>query len=85
MYDCAMSEWNYTKCSKPFESEAEAREHMLARDFAGWILKRESGYAAVCPTYPAGYYPDAEVVAEIENSKRDLAKAKGSLPLANCC
>jgi hypothetical protein len=58
---------------------------MLSKDFAGWILKRENGYAAVCPTYPAGYYPDAVVVAEIENSKRELAKATRGLPLSDCC
>ncbi len=80
-----MSEWNYTKCSKPFESEAEAIEFMKSRDFAGWVLKRDSGYAAVCPTYPQGYYPDAIVVAELDNSKRDLAKATRGLPLSNCC
>ncbi len=85
MYYLHMSEWNYTKCSKPFNSEEEAREHMLARDFAGWILKRENGYAAVCPTYPEGYYPDAVVVAEIENSKQELAKATRGLPLSGCC
>ena len=80
-----MSEWNYTKCSKPFESEAEAIEYMKSRDFAGWVLKRDSGYAAVCPTYPEGYYPDAIVVAELDNSKRELAKATRGLPLSNCC
>ena len=80
-----MSEWNYTKCSKPFESEAEAIEFMKSRDFAGWVLKRDSGYAAVCPTYPEGYYPDAVVVAELDNSKRELAKATRGLPLSNCC
>ncbi len=80
-----MSEWNYTKCSKPFESEAEAIEYMKSRDFAGWVLKRDSGYAAVCPAYPEGYYPDAVVVAELDNSKRELAKATRGLPLSNCC
>lgn len=85
MYYVFMSDWNYTKCSKPFESEEAAREHMLARDFAGWILKRDTGYAAVCPTYPEGYYPDAVVVAEVENSKKELAKATRGLPLSSCC
>jgi hypothetical protein len=85
MYYVIMSEWNYTKCSKPFASEAETREHMLAKDFAGWILKRDNGYAAVCATYPAGYYPDAIVVAEIENSKKELAKATRGLPQSSCC
>ncbi len=85
MYYLDMSEWNYTKCSKPFASEDEAREHMLARDFAGWILKRDNGYAAVCPTYPEGYYPDAVVVAEIENSKKELAKATKGLAQIDCC
>ena len=85
MYYVVMSDWNYTKCSRPFESEDAAREHMLTRDFAGWILKRDIGYAAVCPTYPEGFYPDAVVVAEVENSKRELAKANRGVPLSGCC
>lgn len=80
-----MSEWNYTKCAKPFESEAEAREYMISKDFAGWILKRDAGYAAVCPTYPDGYYTDAIKVAEIENSRQELAKTTRALPISSCC
>ncbi|MEY4995203.1 MAG: hypothetical protein RLZ65_1052 [Actinomycetota bacterium] len=80
-----MSEWNYTKCAKPFESEAEAREYMISKDFAGWILKRDTGYAAVCPTYPDGYYTDAIKVAEIENSRQELAKTTRGLPISSCC
>ena len=80
-----MSEWNYTECAKPFETEAAAREFLVSRDFAGWILKRDVGYTAVCPTYPAGFYPDAMVVAEIDNSKQELAKATRGLPVSNCC
>ena len=55
-----MSEWNYTKCAKPFSSVDEAREYMTPRGFEGQILARDSGgYTAVCPTYPEGFYPDA--------------------------
>ncbi len=85
MYYEHMSEWNYTACSKPFETEEAARDYMVSKDFAGWILKRDSGYAAVCPTYPQGYYEDAVVVAELENSKRELAKATRGLTIQNCC
>lgn len=80
-----MSEWNYTKCAKPFETEQSALEYMQAKDFAGYVLKRDQGYAAVCPTYPEGYYPDAVVVAEHENSKLELQSAKRSLPISSCC
>jgi hypothetical protein len=85
MYSGAMSEWNYTKCAKPFESEEEALGYLQDKDFAGYVLKRDHGYAAVCPTYPDGYYPDAVVVAEVENSKRELAAEKKSLPVQSCC
>ena len=59
-----MSEWNYTKCSKPFESVDEALEYMITNSFDGQVLKRAEGYSAVCPTYPEGFYPDATPVAE---------------------
>jgi len=58
-----MSEWNYTKCSKPFESVEDALEFMVSRSFEGQVLQRTHGYTAVCPTYPDGYYPDATPVA----------------------
>lgn len=80
-----MSEWNYTKCAKPFETAEEAEQYLKSRDFAGWVLKREKGYSAVCPTYPDGYYPDATVVATVENSKQELKRGVKSLPMANCC
>jgi hypothetical protein len=80
-----MSEWNYTKCSKPFDSEADALEYMKSKDLAGYVLKRETGYSAVCPTYPDGFYPDAVLVSEIDNSKAELNKAQKSLPVSNCC
>lgn len=80
-----MSEWNYTKCAKPFESEQDALSYLSEKDFAGFVLKRENGYAAVCPTYPDGYYPDAVVVAEVENSKQALAKEMRSLKIQGCC
>ena len=59
-----MSEWNYTKCSKPFESVDEALGFMITNSFDGQVLQRSEGYAAVCPTYPEGFYPDATPVAE---------------------
>lgn len=59
-----MSEWNYTKCSKPFESVDKALEYMITNSFDGQVLKRAEGYSAVCPTYPEGFYPDATPVAE---------------------
>ena len=83
-----MSEWNYTKCAKPFESEEAAREFITSKDFAGHILKRDTGYAAVCPTYPDGYYPDAVLVASFENSKGELAAWKQELSIEvkdSCC
>ena len=59
-----MSEWNYTKCSKPFSNIEEALEFMIANSFDGQVLERAEGYSAVCPTYPKGFYPDAVPVAE---------------------
>ena len=80
-----MSEWNYTKCAKPFASQEEAKEFMLERKFAGQILQRENGgYTAVCPTYPEGYYPDAVSVETVKES--DFA-SKASLEVSDdsCC
>ena len=59
-----MSEWNYTKCSKPFESVEDALEFMVSNSFDGQVLVRAEGFSAVCPTYPDGFYPDAIPVAE---------------------
>jgi len=84
MYSGVMSEWNYTKCAKPFESEGEARDFMESKDFAGFILQRAHGYTAVCPTYPDGYYPDGVKIAEVENSKEELFAHRRQLPV-NCC
>lgn len=84
MYDEAMSEWNYTKCAKPFDSAESARDYLESKDFAGHVLKRDHGYSAVCPTYPEGYYPDAVLVESVDNSKREL----GLLPVSSsqsCC
>ena len=76
-----MSEWNYTKCAKP---RTEKKPFLPPReDFAGYVLKRDHGYAAVCPTY-RGYYPDAVVVAEVETQAR-LAAEKKSLQIQSCC
>ena len=77
-----MSEFNYTKCSKPFQTQVEAREFMLEKDFKGSILAREDGtFTAVCPTYPEGYYPDAVTVEVIDDNTLK------TLPLTskNCC
>lgn len=71
-----MSEFNYTKCAKPFTSQEEARNFMLSRKLLGSILIREDGtYTAVCPTYPNGYYPDAKKVEEIT---AEILKGTGS-------
>jgi hypothetical protein len=58
---------------------------MKSKDLAGYVLKRETGYSAVCPTYPEGFYPDAILVTEIENSKAELEKERKSPPISNCC
>lgn len=79
-----MSEWNYTKCAKPFYSAESAEEYMRSKDFAGYVLQRDNGFTAVCPTYPEGYYPDATKVLEVENSKNELRAERRSLPV-NCC
>lgn len=66
-----MSEWNYTKCSKPFTSVEDARNFMVEKNFEGQILAREDGtFTAVCPTYPEGYYPDAVKVEEVKNTSQ---------------
>ncbi len=57
---------------------------MAQKDFAGYLLKRDNGYSAVCPTYPEGYYPDAVVVREVENAAGDLAAAKEATA-TSCC
>jgi hypothetical protein len=83
-----MSEWNYTKCAKPFDSLEAARDFMQQKDFAGHILKRSSGYSAVCPTYPEGYYTDAVLVDSFENSKGELLARQGepkNTPTNTCC
>ena len=79
-----MSDWNYTSCSKPFETELAAATYLRERDFAGLVLKRETGFTAVCPTYPDGFYPDAIVVDTIENSKGELS-GSGRSRLNSCC
>lgn len=79
-----MSEWNYTKCAKPFESQQEAEDYLREKDFAGYVLKRDIGYTAVCPTYPEGYYPDATTVSEVDNSSLEL-RAQKNLLNQNCC
>lgn len=79
-----MSEWNYTKCAKPFTSVDEARDYLTGKDFAGWILKRDNGYSAVCPTYPEGFYPDAVKVEVVNNSKDEMGSSVAQ-ESASCC
>lgn len=80
-----MSEWNYTKCAKPFESVEAARTFMIEKDFAGHILKREAGYSAVCPTYPNGYYPDAILIESRDNAAGELLAWNQSLEASSSC
>lgn len=79
-----MSEWNYTKCAKPFSSVEEAREYLVSREFEGHILARAAGgYTAVCPTYPEGYYPDATSVETVTRGQHTLLPV--SQPGGACC
>jgi len=80
-----MSEWNYTQCAKPFASADDAREYLHAKDFAGWILQREEGFSAVCPAYPEGYYPDATVIEEVNNSRDEMGTEKNRESSLQCC
>lgn len=81
-----MSEWNYTKCAKPFSSQDEAREFMVSKGFAGQILKRDNGgFTAVCPTYPEGYYPDAVSVETIDDAGLAAPAQEEHLADAKCC
>ena len=81
-----MSQWNYTKCAKPFVSQEEAREFMVSKGFAGQILKRESGgFTAVCPTYPEGYYPDAVSVETIDEASLAAPPTDEHLADDECC
>ena len=84
MYSERMSEWNYTKCSKPFQSQADAETYLREKNFAGYVLKRLEGFTAVCPTYPEGYYPDAVTVSEIDNSEGELRAAQTNAT-TQCC
>lgn len=75
-----MSEWNYTRCAKPFGSQEEAKQFMIKRHFAGQILLRNNGgFTAVCPTYPEGYYPDAVHVETIDESVLGTAASTAHL------
>lgn len=77
-----MSEFNYTKCAKPFMSVDEARRFMVEKSFDGSILAREDGtYTAVCPTYPEGYYPDAVTVEVVSEGATKVLPVVNS----NCC
>ncbi len=61
---------------------------MIKNDFAGHVLKRNNGYAAVCPAYPDGYYSDAVLVLSRDNEKRELSSTAKQLPISSasdCC
>jgi len=61
-------EWVVEWCSKPFESQEDASVYMKEKEFDGMVIKLEdSSIQAVCPTYPDGYYPNAEIL-EVVNS-----------------
>ena len=60
-------DWIVERCSKPFESQEDAATYMKEKKFDGMVLKLEDGsIQAVCPTYPDGYYPNAEVLEEVK-------------------
>ena len=81
-----MSDWNYTKCAKPFATQDDAREFMLNKGFAGQILLRDhGGYTAVCPTYPEGYYPDAVSVETIDEEALAAPSQSDLLDETECC
>ena len=81
-----MSEWNFTKCAKPFATQDDAREFMLNKGFAGQILLRDhGGYTAVCPTYPEGYYPDAVSVETIDEEAWAAPSQSDLLDETECC
>jgi hypothetical protein len=88
MYADVMSEWNYTKCTKPFDSIADAEALIVEKGFAGHLLKRDNGYAAVCPACPDGCYPDAVLVLSRDCEKKELSNAANQLPITSardCC
>jgi len=61
-------EWVVESCSKPFESQEDASVYMKEKKFDGMVIKLEDcSIQAVCPTYPDGYYPNAEIL-EVVNS-----------------
>ena len=60
-------DWIVERYSKPFESQEDAATYMKEKKFDGMVLKLEDGsIQAVCPTYPDGYYPNAEVLEEVK-------------------
>lgn len=63
-----MSEdWIVERCSKPFCCKEDAEKYMKENNFVGMVLELKDGsIQAVCPTYPDGYYPNAEVVALVQ-------------------
>jgi hypothetical protein len=61
-------EWVVERCSKPFVSQEDASVYMKEKKFDGMVIKLEDGsIQAVCPTYPDGYYPNAEIL-EVVNA-----------------
>jgi len=58
---------------------------MVEKDFAGYVLERSEGFAAACPAYPEGFYPDAMVVGEVENSSGELRSTQATTLATSCC
>lgn len=66
-----IEEWVVERCSKPFESKNDAVSYMKEKKFDGMVLKLEDGsIQAVCPTYPDGYYPNAEILEEVDTDSK---------------
>lgn len=64
-------DWIVERCSKPFESQEDAAIYMKEKKFDGMVLKLEDGsIQAVCPTYPDGYYPNAEILEEVKSDSK---------------
>ena len=64
-------DWIVERCSKPFESKNDAVTYMNDKKLDGMVLKLEDGsIQAVCPTYPDGYYPNAEILEEVNSDSQ---------------
>jgi hypothetical protein len=73
---------------EPLESLEDAEAFITERGLAVHILKHRNYHAAVCPTCPDGFYPDAVLVRPRDNSKGEL-NGTNNMPginsASNCC